>query len=949
MVLRLNYLKLTNFKVHQDSHFTFSEGHNVILGENGAGKSSIFDAISFSLFGTVAGKPNYSLVRHGQKRMEVQLNITVDGEQYMIIRGLKGKTAYASLQLVSEDGVIAEKASTVTEEIETLLNFNHKTFNNVVYIPQGEIASIASESPSERRKLFDRILGYDNYQVLHDRLRFVEKTTEKTISNLQDRIGDFRGEVGKKGTYEEELTMLERELAEIREKLSTLEPELREEEASFQKLQEKKQVLSQLEERLHTLGEELAKDEKHSETLVIELEELSDGSYSFQEGDLPDTLDLVSKKLESARIDRETEEESVSKGKEIEYMIKQNEQGLKILRNHLKSLEKKIRSLKRILVDDWGPELISAMELEQRSQHTLQLLERNESDLEKEIEKEKERGILQDRRVTLLTQKSGLEKQERTLNKKIEARTPKSWKSVEVFLAEDLLAQLKSVDDQINFFQSQLRDIHSRKKSLEDQLLREKQLLKLLKADEGQSCPMCDQELTDEHLEQIQKDKERLTNELESEIEKCGERILELEVSLEQVKKNRKELEKLVKTQTELVNLTQNRMNIQNELKNCIERLQTVEEQFEQIGEDTKKVTTLKSEIKRLRSELEKITSTMAILKEIAEKEIDQADKVGELEELETHLAELRASPLLQNLAQHMEQLKQIKKLESTLYSIIPKVELLHSELKRIKSAKQEFQLLERKVDDQRVNFKEAEYGRVEAKVKDLNNQIVRLGTLAEEYEKKRIPEKQKQIQDIKKKEQTLEELVEKQKVESKKLESIKLLREFSKGVVPELRRQHVKHISDYSSEIFSYLLNNDEYEGIEVSEDYNLQVVQSGTKYSLTILSGGEQVISCLAIRLAVAKMLADQDILLLDEPTVMLDTNRRKELVEVFETTQPVGQTLIVTHDTEFERVADQTFNITKSAGRSRVKVDEMDEIMAEQKRMEESTSERFSRLEI
>jgi len=87
----------------------------------------------------------------------------------------------------------------------------------------------------------------------------------------------------------------------------------------------------------------------------------------------------------------------------------------------------------------------------------------------------------------------------------------------------------------------------------------------------------------------------------------------------------------------------------------------------------------------------------------------------------------------------------------------------------------------------------------------------------------------------------------------------------------------------------------------------------------------------------------------MLLDEPTVMLDSFRRKELVEVFDKTKPVRQTIIVTHDTEFERVADTTFSVVKRAGKAIVIAEEIDHIVSQHKKYQVLTKERFKQLEI
>ena len=245
--------------------------------------------------------------------------------------------------------------------------------------------------------------------------------------------------------------------------------------------------------------------------------------------------------------------------------------------------------------------------------------------------------------------------------------------------------------------------------------------------------------------------------------------------------------------------------------------------------------------------------------------------------------------------------------------------------------------------------FDDKTFQKVKNHVEKLKNKKVQIETQISSLKKEQIPDKKKLLKEIKQKEKKLSTLRDDLSITSSKLDTIGMVRNFTKQIVPILRRQHVLAISEYSTEIFSYLMNNEEYEGIEITEDYELLVMQSGNTYDLTILSGGEQVIACLAIRLAIAKMLANQDIMLLDEPTAMLDSYRRKELVEVFDKTKPVQQTIIVTHDTEFERVADNTFTVVKRAGKAVVIAEEVDHIVAEQKKYQAISKERFKQLEI
>ena len=68
----INAIRLHNFKSHADTSVEFGPGINVIIGENGAGKTSILEAISFALFRDYSGSME-NLLRRGQKEMTVEL------------------------------------------------------------------------------------------------------------------------------------------------------------------------------------------------------------------------------------------------------------------------------------------------------------------------------------------------------------------------------------------------------------------------------------------------------------------------------------------------------------------------------------------------------------------------------------------------------------------------------------------------------------------------------------------------------------------------------------------------------------------------------------------------------------------------------------------------------------------------------------------------------------
>ncbi len=121
------------------------------------------------------------------------------------------------------------------------------------------------------------------------------------------------------------------------------------------------------------------------------------------------------------------------------------------------------------------------------------------------------------------------------------------------------------------------------------------------------------------------------------------------------------------------------------------------------------------------------------------------------------------------------------------------------------------------------------------------------------------------------------------------------------------------KHIRTFFADF------NFEYSDIQLDDDYNVRLYGPAGETTVDMLSGGEKIAVAIAIRLGLAKALAGGAIetLMLDEPTIHLDLQRRKDLVYVFRRLGVIPQILIVTHDEDLEEVADTTVMIRKSQG--------------------------------
>jgi len=82
-------VKLDNFLSHKDTELTFDNGVTVFIGGNGAGKSSIIDAMTFALFGKTRRGTNEETIRDGENQAATQIYFEVNGKKYQAIKKIQ--------------------------------------------------------------------------------------------------------------------------------------------------------------------------------------------------------------------------------------------------------------------------------------------------------------------------------------------------------------------------------------------------------------------------------------------------------------------------------------------------------------------------------------------------------------------------------------------------------------------------------------------------------------------------------------------------------------------------------------------------------------------------------------------------------------------------------------------------------------------------------------------
>src|SRR3954462_11434736 len=163
--MRLNSLRLVNFRQHADSYITFDGGLTGIIGANGSGKTPILEAIAWALYGQDAARGKKETIRWMRAgpgaKVRVELDFELDGPRYRVSRGL----TQAELYLDGAEHPIANSLTGVTDMLRRRLGMSREEFFNTYFTGQKELDVMAAMAPSERAQFLSRVLGYERLRV----------------------------------------------------------------------------------------------------------------------------------------------------------------------------------------------------------------------------------------------------------------------------------------------------------------------------------------------------------------------------------------------------------------------------------------------------------------------------------------------------------------------------------------------------------------------------------------------------------------------------------------------------------------------------------------------------------------------------------------------------------------------------------------------------------------
>jgi exonuclease SbcC len=249
--MRLQTVRLQNFRQHVDSTIEFRRGLTGIIGPNGAGKSTILEAIAWAIYGASAARGTNDTIRfsRAQPRAKVLVDLVfeLDSHEYRVTRTLN------AADLFVDNGItpLATGATAVTGYLQAKLGMTRQEFFNTYFTGQKELQFLAQMGPTERGKFLAQVLGYERLRKAQGLAADKRRQLKAQIDGLRSGLPDpevLTGELKAADTRTRDARKAAARLNKQRDKLAgehaALEPKWIQAQA----------VREQARELAHTLG-----------------------------------------------------------------------------------------------------------------------------------------------------------------------------------------------------------------------------------------------------------------------------------------------------------------------------------------------------------------------------------------------------------------------------------------------------------------------------------------------------------------------------------------------------------------------------------------------------------------------------------------------------------------------------------------------------------------------
>lgn len=507
-------IKLRNIGSFVNEQIDFSKLENMFLitGNTGAGKTFIFDAMTFALYGSVCGsrgeesnqlRSKYTDVKEDAEAF-VEFSFESAGKIYRVNRTLSYKYINKNNKEATKDSVVVfeeynfqqksfvsfdEQKSQIDARIQSIIGLKKDEFSKIILLPQGAFSSFLKENSKDKAETLKKIFPVDSYTSIMEDIREKAKNLKNELDAINNQITNLcqKCDFSEGDKFLEELKVKKEE---IENKQKNNSHELQIIVSDITKLNEEKTQAKEKNEHSEKLNNLLSKKEFYEH---IE-EKIKKAEKSSVFGEFIRNVELCKKNYEKAKIDFEESKENLNFVSKKYDEIFQQENDFAVLKSETKKMQSEFSVLEEQLKN--AKELAFYIEKTQSEKQKLEKLKEELNKIDCEIAENKNK-VNSELAVETVIEQITIEISNLKIKVKDDEQKLNDFKSLQKIIKE--IDEKQSELRELNLSKDSLvKNIENNKKILDETLIAQKnyekknasyELAKDLQ--EGQECPVC--------------------------------------------------------------------------------------------------------------------------------------------------------------------------------------------------------------------------------------------------------------------------------------------------------------------------------------------------------------------------------------------------------------------------------------------------------------------------
>lgn len=975
--MNLLRLQLSNFRQYNDIDITFDDGITAIIGANGSGKSTLLEAICWALYGAEALRTKIDEVRPlflsvletGSLRgrgtnPKVILTFSLSENTYEVERAPQGARLY---RLQSGREAIADGTTPVNQTVQRLLGgMTYRQFLTSFFAQQGELEFLNFDKARRRDEVL-RMLGLErvtrSVKWMDDQLA-LERSEQRGKQSLPISPEEAKAQLEQARA---ELTRAQAERQQADQALQSAEAEAERYLPIYREWNAKKTAHDSLQTQVQVLQQTIQMREQVMGRLQDELEEAKSARARFDE------LRPLGERYKQVREQLRQLEE-----------LQRHEQRRAVLRVLIEGLNKQIAEKEAQLTKAEKEQFLlqsQKADLDEQEKRVRDLEEkaRQAEELRRQIQhldnkKLEVQGKISDLDAQIRLLEERLERVKRQIaqtegiedkiqrSKGLEREAEERVQNLEQELArlEQLRASaIASADAEAKNLRQQMRDIETRRKQVEEL------------GPDGR-CPVCTRRLGEEfsgvvkHYEDELQDAERrlqsaLSRKAEAErdtqhIEQCKERLQEARADLQQYRDRSTRLQEQMRQREDWL---QEAQSLQERLSSTRQQRDTVAHSY-----SAQEHATLRQQYEQMEPVIQQTATEEQVWHKCYDQWKREVERVNQtVEQLRTALKQARSekgaaeqemaqlpadynAELHNQLRQEMQQ--ELRPFWDEALQLRPVANRLDDLQARFDAVQKELHETKKQLGQTNQNLRELAYDEQECqnvfdqhtRCQENLNDAKSLARMLWE----RVQQREAQVAALEEQWERVQEHLRELRELKRKITRDTIVRDWLKSFGDMLNGEVVPELQERASELLN-LLTDGRYTQIRITEDFEFTLIDEDRPKP--VVSGGEEDIVNLSLRLAMAEMICERTgqplgLLVLDEVFGSLDTERRENTLQLLRRLRDrFDQIIIISHIEEIQAGADRCLRVDYNPSLHRSTVSEYN-MFAEADLLEEMTPE-------